>query len=147
MQATYAEVNNSYLVGFGTGEYNIAEFEISVHDPLLVTVVYHLDQLIKDLEGFVLVELPSSLKIPFKLSTAGIFHDYSYRMQILQREGQFQLNDVGMVEDPQGIGLSVNLVDHVCLHVMSHFDELDCYFFSGHFVIGKVHAAEPPLKL
>ena len=54
MQATYAEVDNSDLVGIGTGEYDIAEFEISVHDPLLVTEVYYLDQLVEDLEGFVL---------------------------------------------------------------------------------------------
>ncbi len=147
MQATYAEVNNSDLIGFGTGEYNIAEFEISVHYPLLVTVVNDLDQLDEDLEGFVLVELPSSLKIPFKLTTAGIFHDDSYRMQVLEREGQFQFNDVRMVEDPQSIGLSVNLVDRVRLHVMSHFDELDCYFFSCHFVVGKIHAAKSPLIL
>ena len=54
MQATYAEVDNSDLVGIGTGEYDIAEFEISVHDPFLVTEVYYLDQLVEDLEGFVL---------------------------------------------------------------------------------------------
>ncbi len=49
VQATYAEVKNSDLVGFGTGEYNIAEFKISVHYPLLATVVNDLDQLVEDL--------------------------------------------------------------------------------------------------
>lgn len=61
MQATYAKVDNSDFVGIGTGEYDIAEFEISVHDPFLVTVVNYLDQLVEDLEGFIFVQLPSSL--------------------------------------------------------------------------------------
>ena len=43
MQATYAKVNNSDFVGIRTGKYDITEFEISVHDPLLVTIVNDFD--------------------------------------------------------------------------------------------------------
>ena len=124
------------------GQHHILELHIPVDNLAVMAVVDGTEQLIEQVVGLPLSELSIRLCFPelIQFSAFKVLHHDDELLLLRQREGVMELDDILVLQLPQGLDL---LRDHVGVLVRLEIQNLNCYFLLEELVVSQVYRAKP----